>query len=321
MKKLENLRWACKWVSHLGCVKGCLDYLGLDVSDAWLFGATAHAFAINVHKVICPSGPTAWNTEMLAQLGKNVGYETDVVFGMKSADDFAEKQEQAWEYVKRAIDEGIPCYGWELDIPEYYVIYGYDDTGYYISGPGCDEGKGPVPWGNLGTSEIGVVEVRSLRLKEAADDKKTLIDALSYALEYARNPEPWTDPRSSGGLKAYDAWIESVERGRAAEFGLAFNAVVWSECRKNAVAFLQEAKDRMNRTDVKPLFEKAIGYYLIVSQKLKIVSELYPFSQKLDIKPVQVDSRARQATEALKMAKESEASGLEELEMLVQQMT
>ncbi len=48
MKKLENLRWKNRWTSHLGCIKGCLDYLNLDVTDAWLFGATGHAFIINV---------------------------------------------------------------------------------------------------------------------------------------------------------------------------------------------------------------------------------------------------------------------------------
>jgi len=47
-KKLENLRWKNRWTSHLGCIKGCLNYLGMEVSDAWLFGATGHAFIINV---------------------------------------------------------------------------------------------------------------------------------------------------------------------------------------------------------------------------------------------------------------------------------
>ena len=47
-KKIENLRWRPKWVSHMGCLKGCLDYLGLKVSDAWLYGATGHAFIINM---------------------------------------------------------------------------------------------------------------------------------------------------------------------------------------------------------------------------------------------------------------------------------
>jgi hypothetical protein len=47
-KKLENLRWRNRWTTHLSCIKGCLDYLSLDVSDAWLFGVTGHAFILNI---------------------------------------------------------------------------------------------------------------------------------------------------------------------------------------------------------------------------------------------------------------------------------
>ena len=47
-KKLENLRWRPMNVTHLGCIKGCLNYLGLDVTNAWLYGASGHAFIINM---------------------------------------------------------------------------------------------------------------------------------------------------------------------------------------------------------------------------------------------------------------------------------
>ena len=67
MKKLENLKWSPKWVSHLGCVKGCLDYLGIDMTDAWLYGASGHAFIRNISEDSCPSGPTAWKTMMLCE--------------------------------------------------------------------------------------------------------------------------------------------------------------------------------------------------------------------------------------------------------------
>lgn len=36
MKALKSLKWSPKWVSHLGCIKGCLDYLGVEITDAWL---------------------------------------------------------------------------------------------------------------------------------------------------------------------------------------------------------------------------------------------------------------------------------------------
>ena len=55
-KRLENLRWPARWNTHLGCIKGCLDYLKLDVSDAWLFGATGYAFLMNMRDtVVCGS--------------------------------------------------------------------------------------------------------------------------------------------------------------------------------------------------------------------------------------------------------------------------
>ena len=52
MKQLENLRWKPHWTSHLGCIAGCLDYLDMEISNGWLFGATGHAFVINLHEEV-----------------------------------------------------------------------------------------------------------------------------------------------------------------------------------------------------------------------------------------------------------------------------
>jgi hypothetical protein len=320
MIKLDNLKWVPRWVSHLGCIKGCLNFLDLLITDAWLYVATGHAFILNVTPDLCPSGPTDWNTEKIIKLGENIGYKTETISGWKGNENLNQLQERAWEHVKTALDNKIPCYGWELDIPEFYVIFGYDNKGYYISGPECDEDKEPIPWRNLGTSEIGVVEVHSNKLKKAAKDEKVIFDSLSYALEYAYKPDPWTDPRSSGGLKAYDTWIDSLKNGIAYEFVLAYNSIVWLECRKNAVEFLQEANDRLNDRDIENLFNTSINYYNDVSQKLELVSNLYPFSQNLEMRPIQIDSRSLQAAEALHSAKDSEIVGLEILAKLIDKM-
>ena len=137
-KQLNNSRWMPLWVSHIGCLKGCLDFLGINHSVGWLFGGTGHAFIMNICGGLDLSGPTALKTEPFFQLGKNMGYQTHSISSFKSDVDFKDKQRQALEEVKAAIDRGLPCYGWTLDtrFPEYYVIYGYDDSGYYFSGPG-----------------------------------------------------------------------------------------------------------------------------------------------------------------------------------------
>ena len=323
MVKLENLQWSPRWVSHLGCIKGCLDYLGIEVSDAWLYGGTGHAFVINLHKEVCPSGPTAWNTMRVSALGQNLGYKEDVVFGPTEHEPLADVQRRAWEHVRQAIDAGRPCYGWELEIPEFYVIYGYEEeagetaAGYYYSGPGCSEGAGPKRWQELGDTGIGVVEMYSLGPGQAADDATTVREALSFALKLADNPIEWIFPDYRAGPEGFDNWIRAMQEGKASEFGVRYNAGVWLECRKYAVDFLEEAKERLaGRAD--RLFDEALARYRVVSENLGKVAEIYPWVDDAPEAPIQVDDKTRAAVEALEGAREAEAAGLQLLDRIVQ---
>jgi hypothetical protein len=317
MKALQNLQWSPKWVSHLGCIKGCLDYLGMDISDAWLYGGTGHAFVINLHETVCPSGPTAWNTSKVFALGKNVGYAIDGVFGARHQGNLAESQKRAWAHVQQAIDQERPCYGWELEIPEFYVVYGYDDVGYYYSGPGCDEGKGPKPWKELGDTGIGAVEMYSISPGTPPDDATTVKEALTFALEHADNPKEWIFEDYAAGLKGFDNWIHAMRAGTASDFGVRYNAGVWLECRTYAVGFLEEAKQRLaERAD--GLFDKALVHYRAVAESLGKVAEAYPWVNDPPDEPIQIDDNARAAVEALGAAREAEAAGLKTLEQIVQ---
>jgi hypothetical protein len=314
--ELAGLRWVPRWASHVGCIKGCLGYLGINVSDAWLFGATGHAFVLNISPDLCPSGPTDWDTSRFLSLGRNVGYLVEGVdeFCPKQDADLRKAQEKAWEHVKSAIAQGRPCYGWELDIPEYFVIYGHDEAGYYISGPGCDEGKGPIPWRNLGQSEIGMVLVASIRPAAPSDDRQTVREALACALDMGHNRQKWTD--RSGGLRAYEEWIRAMEGGRAGRFGLGYNAAVWAESRRFAVEFLQEAQRRL-KGDLDSLFEEAIANYQTVARMLKAVSDTYPFKECANER-VLVDEQSRAAVTALKQARDAETDGLAVLARLLE---
>jgi hypothetical protein len=106
------------------------------MSDAWLAGGIGHAFVMNINDNVSAAGPTAWNTEMIMLLGHNLGFHVSGVFTWKSDPQFEIKQKLAWETARRALDQGFPCYGWELGIAEYYVVCGYDSYGYYYSGIG-----------------------------------------------------------------------------------------------------------------------------------------------------------------------------------------
>ena len=318
MKKLENCHWQPKWVTHLGCIKGCVEYLDLDISDAWLFGGTGHAFVINMHEQVCPSGPTAWHTVKLFELGINLGYKIEGVFGHKTQEDFMELQKRAWDLTRNAIDNGIPCYGWELEIPEFYVVYGYDDVGYYYSGPGCDEGKGPKPWWELGDTGIGVLELYSVKFGEVVDDTKTVKDALTFALEIAANPKEWIGKPYKTGVEGFENWIKALEEGKASDMGMRYNTSVWLECRQLAVGFLDEAKKRLlGQSDA--LFDEAIVQYKAVAGSLESVSKIYPWTDESSAEDMlPVDDKSAAAIEMLQQAKLAEESGLKSLEEIIE---
>ncbi|MBN1259110.1 MAG: hypothetical protein JXB35_00375 [Anaerolineae bacterium] len=314
MKTLDTLRWVPRWVSHLGCIKGCLNYLGHEVSDGWLFGATGHAFLLNIAPGVCPSGPTAWNTAKLHDLGRNVGYIVDGVFGTKTQGALEMLQRHAWQHARKALDQGRPCYGWELDVPEFYVVYGYDETGYYYAGPGCDEGAGPKPWDTLGDTGIGVVELYSLHAAHPAEDAHTLREALSFALAFAEPDNPWTEADHATGLAGYDVWIQALREGTGSPIGVSYNAAVWTECRFFAAAFLKEAQLRLEGP-IAPLLEEAHRQYQAVLKQLDHVKTLYPFEMSEALLPV--DDRSQEATAALLAAKAAEEAGLDALARIV----
>jgi hypothetical protein len=300
----------------MGCLKGCLDFLDLEISDGWLYGGTGHAFLLNMHDQVCPSGPTAWKGEPLLRLGRNLGYEVETVMAFKS-DGVAleEGQRGAWTLVREAVNEGKPCFGWELESPEYYVVYGYDQAGYYFSGPGCDDGNGPKPWTELGDSGIGVLEMYRVDLGSSASDTQVLEESLTFALIHAADTGRWVLPHYTAGLAGYETWVDALRNGRAEAVGMAYNAAVWNECRGYAVQFLQEAQERLRGSTAEMLTE-AISHYRAVFDRLTIVADLFPF-HGLDPEHLKDESRVSRAIDALQAARKAEAQGLESLRAVV----
>jgi len=321
MKRLENFHYRPLWTTHIACIDSCQHFLGLGHSTAWVFGATGHAFIINMHKELCPSGPTAWKSEMIFSLASNLGLDIGGIFAEKSMPAFSRKQEEAWNFVRRAIDSGRPCYGWELVMPEYYLITGYDETGYLRAGCCSENGPGPTPWKELGASEIGILDVMSVGKCAKADNRKTVKDAFLAALRHASNPKEWIFPGYASGPKAYELWIAALEGDR--EYcqnhirGMGYNANVWAECRIHAVKFIKEANARVPGMEAH--FDRALGHYLKVRNALEEVAGLFPFERR---KPEHLNdmTRRKKVVAQLKIAMESEADGLGALGEIAKEM-
>jgi hypothetical protein len=292
-----------------------LDYLGIEMTDAWLYGGTGHAFIINISANSCPSGPTAWKTTMLYEQAPYLGYEIEGVFGSKYHQDLKNLQKEAWDFTRKSIDAGLPVYAWEVEIPEFYVIYGYDAVGYYYSGPGADEGKGPKPWDELGDTGIGLVELYSIKPVEPKPPVLFVKSAFEQVQKHASNPSDWIFENYASGLKGFETWIRGLESGKANRFGMGYNAAVWYECRKFGVDFLREAKVRLERK-ADSTFDEATAHYQVVAKCLSQVSKLYPWTPEGGPGVIPVDDTCQKAVVLLKEACEAEAAGLGRLEKI-----
>jgi hypothetical protein len=266
----------------MGCIKGCLEYLDIDVSFPWLYGGTGNAFVLNVNETVFVDCAQAWDISMLFDLAPNLGFTVERLTvqheaALEMPDDlFREKQREAWDFVRARIDRGLPCYAWELmHIPAYYVITGYDDEGYTYSG-WDSEGQATCPWDKLGTFDVKLIAVNCVRPAEPVSDRETVKEALTDVLARVERADGWAiGERYRTGLPAYDMWAEALETGRANRDGEAYVNQVWLEAREMAVAFLREARERLpGRCD--DAFDEAMAHYAIVRDRLCALAERHP---------------------------------------------
>ncbi len=315
---LDGLHTRPAWFTYLGALGGCLDYLGVEVSPGWLYGGTGLAFILNMRADVEVGSPIAWdwlcvnpcqptNPGMVPRLAPNLGYETRDVCGCPHGEyrDLERARERAWQLVRESLDEGLPCLGYELAYPEFFIITGYADEGYTFLMPGSDGARereaGPKPWQEISPA-VQWVRVQAVLPGTPAPDDAVVREALRAATRQM------TQRPAAGdfilGLIGYDLWAEALEHGRADGFGHRYNAACWAELRAQAVAFLREARERLpGRADA--LLDEAVGHYGVVAEKLQALHALHPF---LDVQGDRI--RSQEAAGLVRDAAAAERQGL-----------
>ncbi len=321
-RKLAGLKWTPQWTSRMGCLHGCSEYLGLKNSLAWVFGITGHAFIINMHEVgVCPSGPTAWSTDEHYKLSVGLGLsQKNIAWADSRQEDFEDKLKEAWMSTRLSIDEGDPVYAWEIIVPEYYVINGYDDTGYLFSGPiPQDDNRWKdrgFPWNRYGKTDIGLIEVNRVSKCDSPIDIKAVCAGLRFALQHS-NTRDYLWDRYHSGIAGFDTWIETLRNDEAMIHGMTYNTAVWWECRCHAVDFLMEVAERITNLPANTI-NKTIKAYSDVRDALKQLKDMFPFEISEDT--IEDASLIKSGVECLERARDAERVGLQSLEELIATM-
>jgi hypothetical protein len=232
---LDNLKQPPLNTTMMGVIKGAADYHGLDLDGPMIFGLSGHAFLINIHTELCPSGPYCWKRENAVPLLENLGLRmTDLgFFGTGTA---AEDRAEVEHKLRDALDKGIPC---SLLNMENQIISGYDEAGLLCAQPWPSMDITPErltfgTWAEFG--EQFHATFYTLEMVEPVDLGKAILASLDYAVDLWRNPGNHTSEAYGVGPAAYDNWVAAVPESGASH-GNWWNATVWSECRHMAADY------------------------------------------------------------------------------------
>ena len=313
--------WSVTWTSAAGAIHGAVSYTDkkhLTLVD--VMGFTGHAFRMNIDpEKINIAGPTSFPGGYILRRNLcNLGFTSCLADAMAPVP--PEKVEQTIALVQDSIDRGIPAISFDLFIPEFGLIYGYDEERqlFYAKDVSKD---GTLSYAEFADTKIGVLFVTTISESLPHSKYEMLRMALDMIVDHARGRE-WTHvfkDRFAQGLAGYDAWIGVMERRGADEHGNAYNTAVVADAREFAVRFLRDLAARWDGANVvertvRARAAEAAEHYATVAEAFAELRSMFPFPQGGNPKDPKT---ADHAIGLLKRAKEAETKGVEVLEKLL----
>lgn len=237
--KLGTLKQPPLNTTMIGVLTGAARYHELNLSEPMIYGLSGHAFLINIHIELCPSGPYCWKLEKAGPLIENMGMRmTDL--GFFAAGATAAARAGIERQLRQALDKAIPCSLLNL---ENQLITGYDDTGFFPAQPWAPKNAFPPAKLSFGTwrefGETFHVNFYTIERVEPTDRQTAMLASLDYAMDMHTSPAKYSTDAYGVGPMAYDNWIAAVPASGSGH-GNWWNATVWSECRRMAAAYFSE---------------------------------------------------------------------------------
>ncbi|MGB3340277.1 MAG: hypothetical protein WBB37_02210 [bacterium] len=302
--KIDTIKQAPFNTSLMGVIRGVLDYYEIKVSNGMAYGGSGHAFMINIHDVVCPSGPYCWKYDGFVRLLQNLGLKmTNLGFFHK--DNKIEERNKVEEILRQHLDDKRAC---SIQNMDNQIIYGYDDKGLLLIqpwGPECKVTPATLTfstWDECG-SEIHAAFF-FYRKVPPADELTIIRDSLHYALDLFKNPTKYAFDKYVIGAGAYDSWMKAHEQGTAHDHGNWWNATVWSECRAMAAEFFTEIA-RNYSGEASTIAQDLSRQYKEIAELLKQVSDKEkPAVEKIPL---------------LKQTKDKELAAIQKIEQFLQE--
>lgn len=266
-KLLRGAEAVSNWSTLVGALEGALRCLGEPLTTPWVMGVSGHAFRLALpqgDQVAAPGAETALDLERAAALYRNLGRTVDVITAHAGEHDYRRRRDDAIRRVHRAIDRGVPAVVYDLHLPLFGLVKGYDDRAgaWYVStmvsgqyGESLPLARWPVP------EHPGPVIALLLGDRLRVDPRRAVQDALRFAVAYAERGEPGDRSGAAHGFAAYARWGEAFARGELISApGNAALVQLLQSARRDAAAFLRGEAARLLPEATSALGRAAAAY-------------------------------------------------------------
>lgn len=174
-----------------------------------LVASSGFAFRMWVSPDLCPSATSIWDFEGQKPWVENGGFTCGYVGRYWGQENLEEQRRlEAVELIKRSIDSGIPAVAWDIGVPEWGLITGYDDQREKLAYLSITGEAGKMPYQELGKREVPILSVLTVTGKTDKAPEDILRDTKRLAVQHLTGGE-WCD--NAKGLAAYPALIRHFE--------------------------------------------------------------------------------------------------------------
>ncbi|MCL2816641.1 MAG: hypothetical protein FWD23_18740 [Oscillospiraceae bacterium] len=174
-----------------------------------IIATSGFAFRMWVAADLCPSSTSIWSFDIQKSCVENGGLTCEYV-GRYWEQDTIEKQKwlEAIANIKKSIDNGVPAVSWDIGIPEWGLITGYDDEKQVFSTLAVNMSQTELPYDVLGKRELPILSVLTLTGASGKPQDEILKDTVKLAVAHLKGGE-WCD--NAKGLEAYPVLMKHFE--------------------------------------------------------------------------------------------------------------
>ena len=247
-KLLAEAHYVSNWTSLVGALEGALRYLGGALSTSYVMGVTGHAFRIAVARsaegLTGGDGPQRADYERALPLYQGLGREVTYLYAIRARDPAYERhRELIIKRIRDGIDRGLPAVAYDLHLPEFGLIKGYDTRArtFAVSTQLSAQYGETLPWEQWpvpGREEA--VHVFLLGKPLRVDRREAELRALRFAVRYLEEGEPRLR-HVAAGFAAWERWLRAFQEGEAVSpSGNALLVQAVLSARAHAARFLRE---------------------------------------------------------------------------------